>query len=75
VARTARKKPTKKSRRNVKPVSVMALCVTAGFFLGFGLGALMDNLLLIIALGLIAGAATGYYFDKKNNIPYTRRNH
>jgi hypothetical protein len=51
----------------------MALCATAGFFLGFGLGALMNNLLPITILGLMAGAATGYYFDKKNNIPYTRR--
>lgn len=72
MARTARKKPTKTSRK-VKPVSVMALCATAGLFLGFGLGALMDNLLLITALGLLAGVATGYYFDTRNNIPYTRR--
>jgi len=53
----------------------MALCATAGFFLGFGLGALMNNVLLITALGLLAGGATGYYFDRKNNIPYTRRKH
>lgn len=72
MARTARKKPVKTSRK-VKPVSVMALCATAGFFLGFGLGALMDNVLLITVLGLMAGGATGYYFDSKNNIPYTRR--
>lgn len=72
MARTARKKPVKTSRK-VKPVSVMALCATAGFFLGFGLGALMDNVLLITVLGLLAGSATGYYFDRKNNIPYTRR--
>jgi len=71
VAKTVRKKPIKTSRK-VKPVSVMALCATAGFFLGFGLGALMNNLLLVTALGLLAGVATGYYFDKKNNIPYTR---
>lgn len=72
MARTARKKPRKTSRR-VKPVSVMALCATAGLFLGFGLGALMDSVLPITALGLLAGVATGYYFDRKNNIPYTRR--
>lgn len=72
MARTARRKAAKTSRK-VKPVSVMALCATAGFFLGFGLGALMNNVLLITVLGLLAGAATGYYFDKKNNIPYTRR--
>lgn len=72
MARTARKKPVKTSRK-AKPVSVMALCATAGFFLGFGLGALMNSVLLITALGLLAGSATGYYFDRKNNIPYTRR--
>lgn len=72
MARTARKKSAKSSRK-VKPESVMALCATAGFFLGFGLGALMNSLLLITTLGLLAGVATGYYVDKKNNIPYTRR--
>lgn len=72
MARTAKRKSVKTSRK-VKPVSVMALCATAGFFLGFGLGALINNLLLITALGLLAGAGAGYYFDKKNNIPYTRR--
>lgn len=72
MARTTKRKSVKTSKK-IKPVSVMALCVTAGFFLGFGLGALMNNVFLITALGLLAGAGTGYYFDKKNNIPYTRR--
>jgi uncharacterized membrane protein YfcA len=72
MARSTRKKPIKQNRK-VKAGSVMALCMTAGFFLGFGLGALMDRLLLVMLFGLVAGAAAGYYFDKKNGVSYTQR--
>jgi len=72
MARSTRKKPAKPNRK-VKAASIMALCMTAGFFLGFGLGALMDRLLPVMLLGVITGAAVGYYFDKKNGVSYTQR--
>lgn len=71
MARSSRKKQTKTSRK-IKPTSVIALCATAGLFLGFGLGALMGLLLVVTGLGLIAGLALGYYVDSKNGIRYKR---
>lgn len=71
MARSTRKKPVKRGRR-IKATSVIALCITAGFFLGIGLGALMNNILLVTVLGVLAGAGAGYYVDKRNGIAYTR---
>lgn len=64
--------PRRKRRQTITPTSVMPLCLTAGFFLGFGLGALMQELLLVIGLGIAAGAAVGYLIDRRNGITYTR---
>lgn len=69
-------KPTKnnkRQRRKVKATSLMPMSLPAGFFLGVGLGALMNNLLLVTLLGVIIGGGFGYYIDKRNGIPYTRR--
>lgn len=65
--------PRRKRKQQLAPTSVMPLCITAGFFLGFGLGAIMRDLLLVTALGLVAGAAVGYLIDRRNGIAYTRR--
>ncbi len=72
MSRSTRKKSIKRGRK-IKATSVMPLCMTAGFFLGIGLGALMSNVLIITALGIAAGAGAGYYVDKRNGIAYTRR--
>jgi len=61
------------ARRKIKAGTVMPMCLTAGFFLGFGLGALMGNVLPVTLAGLLIGAAIAYKIDKRNNIPYTRR--
>lgn len=65
--------PRRKRKQQLAPTSVMPLCLTAGFFLGFGLGALMQNLLPVTGLGMAAGAAIGYLIDRRNGIAYTRR--
>jgi uncharacterized membrane protein len=65
---TAPRKPRKR-----KSTSVLALSITVGIFLGIGMGALMNNLLVVILITLSAGAAIGYYIDKKNGISYRRR--
>ena len=62
-----------KKGRKVKATSVMAMCVIVGFFIGVGLGALMDRLLLVMLLGTVAGAALGWYLDRRNGITYGRR--
>ncbi|MEX1198322.1 MAG: hypothetical protein WEB57_10750 [Pseudohongiellaceae bacterium] len=65
--------PRRKRKQQLAATSVMPLCLTAGFFLGFGLGALMQELLLVIGIGLLAGAVVGYLIDRRNGIAYTRR--
>ena len=50
----------------------MAICISCGVFLGFGLGAMLNNVLMLTLMGLVAGAAGGYYIDKRNGIAYTQ---
>ncbi len=70
MSQSSRKKPTKTKTR-LKATSFMAMCITCGVFLGFGLGALLSNVLILTLMGLVAGAAAGYYIDKRNGIAYT----
>lgn len=65
--------PRRKRKQQLPATSVMPLCITAGFFLGFGLGAIARELLPLIGVGLLAGAAVGYLIDRRNGIAYTRR--
>lgn len=60
-------------RQRIKATSIMPMSLTAGFFLGIGLGALMNQMLLLILTGLVIGGGFGYYVDKRNRVPYTRR--
>ena len=71
MARTSRKKSAK-SNKPVKPVSFMAMCISCGLFIGFGLGVMARNVWVLTIIGLIAGVAAGYLIDKRNGIPYTR---
>jgi hypothetical protein len=72
MSRSSRRQAQKTSRK-LKATSFMAMCVTCGLFLGFGLGAMLNNVLLVTIAGLTLGAAAGYYIDSKNGIAYTRR--
>jgi hypothetical protein len=72
MSRSSRKQ-TQKTSRKLKATSFMAICVTCGLFLGFGLGAMLNNVLVSTVTGLVLGTATGYYIDRKNGIAYTRR--
>ncbi|MGM0634154.1 MAG: hypothetical protein ACQETO_13420 [Pseudomonadota bacterium] len=72
MSRRRNHQPRRKRKQQVAPTSVMPLCLTAGFFLGFGLGALMQELLLVTGIGMAAGAALGYLIDRRNGIRYTR---
>lgn len=66
------RKNNKRQRRKVQAASILPMTLPAGFFLGVGLGALMNNMLLVTLLGVIIGGGFGYYVDKRNGIPYTR---
>lgn len=67
------RKHAQKSSRKLKATSFMAMCITCGVLLGFGLGAMLSNVVLLTVAGLAAGAVAGYYIDSKNGIAYTRR--
>ena len=72
MSRRKNHQPRRKRKQGIPPTSVMPLCLTAGFFLGFGLGALMQQLLLVTGIGMAAGALLGYLIDRRNGIAYTR---
>ncbi|MDP2283952.1 MAG: hypothetical protein Q8L06_07425 [Pseudohongiella sp.] len=74
MSQTSRKKSAKTSKK-LKATSFMAMCISCGLFLGFGLGAMLNNVLLVTLIGLFSGAAVGYYIDKKNGIAYTQPRH
>tara|TARA_R110001592_G_scaffold147300_5_gene371734 strand:+ start:732 stop:932 length:201 start_codon:yes stop_codon:yes gene_type:complete len=65
---------SKKSKK-VKATSVLPMAATGGFFIGLGLGALMGNVILVMAIGVAIGCVLGYSIDKKNGITYGRRPH
>jgi hypothetical protein len=59
--------------KKVKATSVLPMCATVGFFIGIGLGALLNNVLLLLFVGIAAGSAAGYAIDRRNGISYGRR--
>ena len=74
MSQSNRKKPVKTSKK-LKATSFMAMCISCGLFLGFGLGAMLNNVLIVTFVGLLLGTAVGYYIDKKNGIAYTLPKH
>jgi hypothetical protein len=58
-----------------KATSVIVMCMTAAFFVGLGLGVLLNAVLTVLVLMLAAGAAIGYYIDHKNGIRYRSKPH
>lgn len=71
MSQSSRKKPAK-PKTKLKATSFMAMCITCGVFLGFGLGAMLGSVLIVTFMGLVVGAAAGYYIDKRNGIAYTK---
>lgn len=70
MAKPSRKSAVSKHGR-VKSSSVLPLSITAGLFLGFGLGAMMGSALWVTLAGIVAGTAIGYRIDRSNKITYT----
>lgn len=71
MSQSSRKKPVK-AKTKLKATSFMAMCISCGLFLGFGLGAMLGNVLVVTSIGLVIGVATGYFIDKRNGIAYTQ---
>jgi len=63
---------SRKSKK-VKATSLLPMCAAGGVFIGLGLGALMDNVLLVMLVCVLIGTWAGYAIDKKNGITYGRR--
>lgn len=74
MSRASRRKAAKSSK-NLKPVSFMAMAVTCGVFIGFGLGALAGNVIMLTIVGFVVGLGAGFLIDKRNGVPYTRAKH
>ena len=53
---------SKKSRKNHKR-GTYVLCVTVGLIVGFGFGAILDNILITCSIGVLAGTSAGYYLS------------
>ncbi len=54
-------KKSKKSKKQAEQ-GTWALCITAGFIVGVGLGALLDSVIITSLVGTAIGAGAGYYF-------------
>ena len=62
---------SRKSKK-VKATSLLPMCAAGGVFIGLGLGAIMDNVLLVMLVCVLIGAGAGYAIDRKNGITYGR---
>jgi len=67
----ARRKYNRK-RKAQRPTSVLALCLSIGFFLGIGLGALMNMLWAVRLTTLLVAGGIGYAIDRRNGVSYLR---
>lgn len=54
---------SKKSKQKQAEHGTYALCITIGLIIGFGLGAIADNIILLTPVGAIVGAAIAYGFN------------
>jgi F0F1-type ATP synthase assembly protein I len=62
---------SRKSKK-VKATSLLPMCAAGGVFIGLGLGALMDNVPLVMLVCVLIGVGAGYAIDKKNGVTYGR---
>lgn len=54
---------SKKNKNSAQ--GTLALCITAGTVLGFGLSPMLGTVLIPVVLGAAAGFGAGYYFTSK----------
>lgn len=54
---------SKKSKQKQAEQGTYALCITIGLIIGVGLGAIVDNLIILTIAGAIAGTVAGYAFN------------
>ncbi len=54
---------SKKTRQKQAEQGTYALCITIGLIIGFGLGAIASNIILLTLAGALVGAAGGYVFN------------
>ncbi|MEQ8409714.1 MAG: hypothetical protein RKH07_15715 [Gammaproteobacteria bacterium] len=56
---------SKKKKEKSRQQGTYALCITAGLILGLGLGPAMDNVVVTMIVGGIAGAIAAYFINQK----------
>jgi len=66
---------TRKKKKETSSAGVYAMCITVGLIVGLGLTPLMGNLLIMVAIGGIAGAIAAYLINKKTPNPSHKRHH
>lgn len=54
---------SKKQKLKQAEQGTYALCITIGLTIGFGLGALTNNIVLLMPAGVVVGAGVAYYFN------------
>jgi len=54
---------SKRTRQKTAEQGTYALCITIGLFLGIGLGAIVNNLLIYTIAGAVVGGGVAYYFN------------
>ena len=54
---------SKKMKQKSAEQGTYAMCITIGLILGIGLGAIVNNMLVLTLSGAIVGAAIAYYFN------------
>lgn len=54
---------SKRTKQKTAEQGTYALCITIGLFLGIGLGAIVNNLLIYTTAGAVVGCGVAYYFN------------
>ncbi len=60
---------SKKKAKKQTEQGIYAFCITVGAILGFGLGAIIANVLPALALGLVLGALVAYVINHPRKNP------
>lgn len=66
---------SRKKKKNYSPGGTYALCITTGLILGLGLTPLTGNLPLMVVLGAVAGAVSGFLIVRKAPGKHHHRHH
>lgn len=56
---------SKKAKQKKAEQGTYALCITVGILLGFGLGAIANNLIVITVIGALAGIGVAYFINHR----------